>query len=79
MSEKVQFRHQTTGTKNKPIDRVYIKVLDRRIQDRMDKMTMNRPQVSLERGISSFLIDCFWSASHVVQLCFNMVYLFYGS
>ena len=35
------FRHQTTGTKIKYIDLVY--VIDRRIQDRMDKMTMNRP------------------------------------
>ena len=35
------FRHQTTGTKIKCIDRVYIKVIDRRIRDRMDKMTMN--------------------------------------
>ncbi len=43
MSNKVQFRHQTTGTKNKYIDRVYINVIDREIRDRMDKMTMNRP------------------------------------
>ncbi len=26
--DKVQIRHQTTGTKNKCIDRVYIKVID---------------------------------------------------
>ena len=25
------------------IDRVYIKVIDRRIRDRIDKMTINRP------------------------------------
>ncbi len=37
------FRHQTTGTKNKCIDRIYIKVIDRRIRYRMDKSTMNRP------------------------------------
>ncbi len=38
-----QFHHQATRTKNKCIDRVYIEVIERRIQDRMDKMTMNRP------------------------------------
>ncbi len=36
------FCHQTTGTKIKCIDRVTIKVIDRRIRDRMEKMTMNR-------------------------------------
>ncbi len=42
MSNKVQFRHQTIGTKSKCIDRVYIKVIDCRIRDQMDKMTMNQ-------------------------------------
>ncbi len=38
-SNTLHFRHQTTGTKNKCIDRVYIKVIDRtcRIRDRMEK------------------------------------------
>ncbi len=48
------FRHQTTGTKIKCIDRVYIKDIDRRIRDRMDKMTMNRPLVY--RSLESTLI-----------------------
>ena len=39
----MSFRHQTTGTKNNCIDRVYIKVIHRNIPDRMNKMTMNRP------------------------------------
>ncbi len=42
MSYTWHFRHQTTGTKHKYIDRAYMKVIDRRIRDRMDKMTMNR-------------------------------------
>ena len=47
MSNKLQFRHQTTGSKDKCIDRVHIKMIDRRIRDRMDKMTMNRPYSTL--------------------------------
>ena len=43
MSNKEQIRHQTAGAKNKCIDQVYVKMIDRRIQDRMNKMTMNRP------------------------------------
>ena len=42
MSNTSHFCHQVTDTKNKCIDQVYIKVIDRRIQDQMDKMTMNR-------------------------------------
>ena len=41
MLNKVQVHHQTTGTKNKCIDQVYIKVIDHRILDREDKMSMN--------------------------------------
>ncbi len=40
LTTKVQFCHTTT-TKTKCIDGVYIKVIDHRIQDRMNKMTMN--------------------------------------
>ncbi len=43
MSNTSHFRHQTTGTKNIYIDRDYIKVIDHRIWDRMDRMTMNWP------------------------------------
>ena len=43
MSNTSHFRHQATDTKNRCIDRVYIKVIDRRIGDQMDKMTMKRP------------------------------------
>ncbi len=34
MSNMLHFRHQTTGTKSKCIDRLYIEVIDRRIRDR---------------------------------------------
>ncbi len=40
---KVQFHHQTTGTKDKCIDGVCIKVIDHRICDRMDKISRNQP------------------------------------
>ena len=45
MLNTTYFRHQATGTKNKCIDRGYIKLINRRIQiqNRMDKMTMNQP------------------------------------
>ncbi len=49
LSNTSYFRNQTTGTKNKCIDRVYIKVIDHRLRDRMDKMTMNQP------------LECLWS------------------
>ena len=49
MSNTSHFRQQTTGTKNKCIDRFYIKVIDLRIRARMDKMTMNRPLHSVVR------------------------------
>ena len=44
----LQFRHQTTSTKIKyiTIDRVFIKAIDHRIQDRMDKRNMNLPLVT---------------------------------
>ena len=42
MSNTSYFNHQAVGTKNKCIDQVYIKVIDRRIPDRMDKKTMNQ-------------------------------------
>ncbi len=43
MSNTLHFGHQATGTKNKCIAQVYIKVSDRRIWDWINKMTMNQP------------------------------------
>ncbi len=34
--------HQITSTKNKWVDRVFVKVIDLRIWDQMDKISMNQ-------------------------------------
>ena len=71
--EYIAFRHQTTGTKNKCIDRVDIKVIDRRIRDRMDKMTMNRP-LWLKPGLYNSLLrkpNYFVSKLTKRSRCFN--------
>ena len=61
MSNTSHFHHQINGTKTKCIDRIYIKVIHRRIQDRMDKMTINRP-LHLKR-------DYFHGLKFVINYC----------
>ena len=56
---KVQFRLQTTGTKNMCIiDWVYIKVIDCRIWFQMDKISMNQPL--FYASLDLFALSCKW-------------------
>ncbi len=61
------FRHQATGTKNKCIDRVYIKVIDCRIRDRMIKMIMNRPLGYIHTPFIHLIFE-FYSRNSLNQL-----------
>ena len=65
------FRHQTTGTKNKCIDWVFIKVIDSRIRDQMPKKTMNWP-------LESWKELCCWEFYFSVFTSLNLAY-FVGS